>query len=187
MHLFRTVSVWRPFALRTPERGSHLMALPGFNWDRSSPAAPATARSSPPSAGLRLGSAPWPGGQSLHCGGNRTTHGLPAGVLHPERFRVLDDGPGRREAAGGHYPSLLRPSTSRKISCEASSPDSILPICSGGIDVIIWALTSRPLPEGNTGSQAPDHCSHAAWNIDGASMMTAPTGGRLASPKVSKK
>jgi hypothetical protein len=26
-----------------------------------------------------------------------------------------------------------------------------------------------------------------AWNIDGASMMTAPTGGRLASPKVSKK
>jgi hypothetical protein len=26
-----------------------------------------------------------------------------------------------------------------------------------------------------------------AWNIDGASIMTAPTGGRLASPKVSKK
>jgi hypothetical protein len=96
-----------------------------------------------------------------------------------ERFRVLDDGPGRREAAGGHYPSLLRPSTSRKISCEASSPDSILPICSGGIDVIIWALTSRPLPEGNTGSQTPDHCSHAGlehrrcFDDDGADRRSA--------------
>ena len=55
---------------------------------------------------------------------------------------------------GGHFQGLP-PSTSRSISCDASSP------------------------ERHAGSQAPHPAVMRAWNIDGASMMTAPTGGRL--------
>jgi hypothetical protein len=88
-------------------------------------------------------------------------HGLPGRILHPKRLGVLDDGPGRREAAGGHSKSLARLSTRRRISREASSPDNILPICSGGIDAIILALTSRPSPKETPRSEAPDHRGHA--------------------------
>ena len=114
-------------------------------------------------------------------------HGLPARILHPKRLGVLDDGPGRREAAGGHSKSLPRLSTSRRISREASSPDNILPICSGGIDAVILALSSRPSPKGTPGAKRLTTAVMRAWNIDGASMMTTPTGDRLASPKVSRK
>jgi hypothetical protein len=81
--------------------------------------------------------------------------------------------------AAGHYASVSRPSTSR-INCVASLPDIILPVSSGDIAVIILALSLRPSPNGTPGATAVTR----AWNIDGASMMTAPTGGRLASPKV---
>jgi hypothetical protein len=73
-------------------------------------------------------------------GAPRKPVGLTARILHPKRFCVLDDGPGRWEAAAGHSQSLSRPSTSRRIKIDASLPDSILPICSGGIDIIILAL-----------------------------------------------
>ena len=46
-------------------------------------------------------------------------------------------------------------STSRSISRDASSPNSILPICSGGIDAANFQFES--LTEGNTGSEAAVH------------------------------
>jgi hypothetical protein len=70
-------------------------------------------------------------------------------------FGVLDDGSGRRELAAGHFPGLSRPSTSRSINCVASLPDSILPICSGGIAVSILALSRRPSQKGTPGARSP--------------------------------
>jgi hypothetical protein len=83
---------------------------------------------------------------SPRCGGSRTT---PRSDRPRPAPRTI---PGARlwsKVAGGHYPSLPRPSTSRSISCDASSPDSILPICSGGIDFIIFAFTSSPPRKGH--------------------------------------
>jgi hypothetical protein len=51
---------------------------------------------------------------------------------------------GRREPATSHFSAPSRPSTRRNISCTASTPDIILPISSGGIAVIILALSLRP-------------------------------------------
>jgi hypothetical protein len=55
------------------------------------------------------------------------------------------------------------------------------------IDAIILALTSRPSPKGTPGAKRLATAVMRAWNIDCASMMTIPTGDRLASPKVSRK
>jgi hypothetical protein len=85
---------------------------------------------------------------------------------------------GRREPATGHFSAPSRPSTRRNISCAASTPDIILPISSGGIAVIILALSVRPSPNGTPGARRRTTAVMRAWNIDGASMMTAPTGGR---------
>ena len=49
-------------------------------------------------------------------------------------------------------------------------------------DLSIFPCVPRP----RFSFPCPDNLKRAS-NIDGASMMTAPTGGRLASPKVSKK
>jgi hypothetical protein len=42
-------------------------------------------------------------------------------------------------------------------------------------------------PNGTPGARRRTTAVMRAWNIDGASMMTAATGGLMASPKVSKK
>jgi hypothetical protein len=52
---------------------------------------------------------------------------------------------------------------------------------------IILAVSLRPSPNGTPGAKRRTTAVVRAWNIVGASIMTAPTGGRLASPKVSKK
>jgi hypothetical protein len=44
------------------------------------------------------------------------SRGFTAGILHPEGFRVLDDGPWRWEAAGGHVPSRAKCSRARTIA-----------------------------------------------------------------------
>ena len=52
----------------------------------------------------------------------------------------------RTPAQARHQGILL--STSRSISCDISSLDSILPICSGGIDATNLALNLSPSPPG---------------------------------------
>jgi putative ABC transport system substrate-binding protein len=49
------------------------------------------------------------------------------------------------------------------------------------------ALLTRPWPNGTPGARRRTTAVMRAWNIEGASTMTAPSGGRLASPKVSRK
>jgi hypothetical protein len=90
------------------------------------------------------------------------------------------------KAAGVHGPER-RSRTSRRINSAASTPDIILPISSGGIAEIILAVSLRLSPNGTPGAKRRTTAVMRARNIDGASMMMAPTGGRLASPKVSKK
>jgi hypothetical protein len=58
----------------------------------------------------------------------------------------------RRERSG-HGRGLPRPWTSRRISSAASTPDIVLPISSGGIAVIILALSVRPSPNGTPGAR----------------------------------
>jgi hypothetical protein len=60
-----------------------------------------------------------------------------------------------------HGHGLPRPWTSRRISSAVSTPDIILPISSGGVAIIISAESLRPSPERHTGSQPPNHGSHA--------------------------
>jgi hypothetical protein len=50
------------------------------------------------------------------CRGAEPPDRLAAGILHPERFVVLDDGPGRREAAGSHCPTRAKCSRARIIA-----------------------------------------------------------------------
>jgi hypothetical protein len=61
--------------------------------------------------------------------------------------------PQAARSAAIHYPGLPRPRTSCRISSAASRPDIILPICSGGIVVIILALRLRPSPNGTAGAR----------------------------------
>jgi hypothetical protein len=75
--------------------------------------------------------------------------------------------------------------TSRSISRDASSPDSILPICSGGIDAANLALNLSPSLKGMLG--ATRTTAMRASCIEGASMMTIPVVGWRGWPKVSKK
>jgi len=84
-----------------------------------------------------------------------------------------------------HQGILLR--TSRSISRDASSPDSILPICSGGIDATNLALNLSPSLKGMPGATRLSTTAMRASSIEGASMMTMPAVGWRAWPKVSKK
>ena len=52
---------------------------------------------------------------------------------NPPALPAFDLACSMTEAAEGHSPILSRPSTSRSISCDASLPDSRLPICSACI------------------------------------------------------
>jgi hypothetical protein len=71
----------------------------------------------------------------------------PAGILDPERFGVLDDGPWRREAAGRHSIGLPRPSTTRNISWDASSP------ANDDVDFLDFETTDRPGPSFTDGNR----------------------------------
>jgi hypothetical protein len=81
-------------------------------------------------------------------------------VLRPKRFGVLDDGPWRREAAGRHSTGLSRPSTTRNISWEASSP------ANDGVD--FFSTLRRPTVRGQASRTA---IGTTAWNSH-ASMRT---------------
>jgi hypothetical protein len=79
--------------------------------------------------------------------------------------------PRRRARLGDcHGHGLPRPWTNRRISSAVSRLDIILPISSDGI------ASFRRTPNGTLGARLRTTAVTRAWNIDGASMMTAPTG-----------
>ena len=123
------------------------------------------------------------------CGGARISADWPfelkRGLARLARYLV--GAPRWRTAARGHGLGLPRTWTRRRINSAASTPDIILPISSGGIVACISAESLRPSPNGTPGASRRATAVRRARNIDVASIMTAPTGGRLASPKVSKK
>ena len=104
---------------------------------------------------------------------------LDCGATVPQRDRLLRRGakftairPGGTRRAS-HFPSLSRDCTSRRINCFASSPDSILPTCSGGIDVIILAVTSRLSPKGTPG------CKRASVSLSSNDLNASPPRAQL--------
>ena len=69
------------------------------------------------------------------------SHVLSSRVLDREVAGMLDHAPWPWKTER-HSSGFSRRSTSRPIICAASAPDIILPICVGGTDVIILALSS---------------------------------------------
>jgi hypothetical protein len=149
------------------------------------PATPAAAPRCRRSGEPHPWSALWPASPRLRCLASRCRQVRGRWRRGPHRPPRILSAP--QKAASGHDDGLPRALTIRRISSVASTPVISLPISSRGIAITASAESFRPSPKGTPGARRRATIVMRAWNIDDASMTTAPTGGRLASPNVCKK
>jgi hypothetical protein len=145
------------------------------------------------SLGAMIGSSSVSGGSAIRSLSHRrlahgplSTMNTPCALSERMANHQIRPLPCAKPATGPHSPGLRRSCTSRRISSAASTPNIILPMSSGGIATIALAVSFRHSPNGTPGARRRTTAVTRAWNIEGASMMTAPAGGHPPSPKVSR-